>query len=80
MTVDIRRKRYVIIKDGVEIFCGLSQRLHFKPMSDIGNATIKTYQSKDKALFALKSSYYDITQINYEIVEVDEVISNYRVR
>ena len=50
----IQRKRYVILKNNrTEILCGLSRQFHFKDITDIGNAAIKTYNSYKKAEAAL---------------------------
>lgn len=46
----IQRKRYVIMRNNrSEIWCGLAQNYHFKPINDIGDTQIKSYSSEAKA-------------------------------
>lgn len=46
--LNIKRVRYVIIRDDSEIFCGLARNYQFKKIGDIGNISIKTYTTKEK--------------------------------
>ena len=73
----ITRKRYVIIRDGTDIFCGLARNFQFKPIDDIGDTAIKTYSSKKKAWTSFISSWnIDLKKDmgRYKVVEVSEVI------
>ena len=53
----IQRERWVIIRDGKDIFCGLARQFQFKPINDIGDTAIKTYLSKNKAISAFERSW-----------------------
>lgn len=78
MVISIRRKRWVIIRDGTDIFCGLARQFHFKPVSELGNAPVKTYLSKAKAISAFKKSWNDdFNNGRYEAVEIVESIEKY---
>lgn len=82
----ISRKRWVIVKNGTEIFCGLSRNYDFKPFDKIGNTAIKTYQSKKSALSSFQKSWFSADKAKiennqivfdgntYTVVEVTEVI------
>ena len=75
MKIRIERKRYVIIRDGKEIFCGLARHYKFKPISDIGDAAIKTYLSRNKAIAAFNRSWSeDFDDSRYKVIEVTESI------
>lgn len=73
----IKRKRWVIVRDGKEILCGLARHYHFRPISEIGDAAIKTYLSKNKAIASFESSWRkDYDGIKYRAVEVLERIES----
>jgi hypothetical protein len=70
----IQRKRYIITRNNdTEIFCGLARHYEFKKIDEIGNTSIKTYASREKARasFELSWSYIDF---KYNILEVVETI------
>lgn len=78
MTMTIRRKRWVIIRDGKDIFCGLARNFQFKPVADLGNTAVKTYLSRNKAIASFESSWHDKYDDNrYKAVEVVESIETY---
>jgi hypothetical protein len=61
--------------NGADIFCGLARCYQFKPINEIGNTSIKTYLSRDKAISAFNSSWnteYDDDY--YKAIEVTESI------
>jgi hypothetical protein len=70
------RKRWVIIKNGEEIFCGISRKYHFRPLADVGNACIKTYMSKNQAISSFERSNIGCTydDVVYRAVEIVELI------
>lgn len=70
----ITRKRYIIVRDGTDIMCGLAREYHFKPMSDIGDTQIKTYSREKKAIAGFERSWNLKNGGRYEVVEVEEVI------
>lgn len=71
----IERKRYVVIRNNrTEIWCGLSKRFHFKPISDIGDVAIKTYRTKNQALSGCSSWDRDFEVV--PAVETIEIIDN----
>ena len=76
--LNIKRERYVIIRDDSEIFCGLARNYQFKKIGDIGNTSIKTYATKETAQKAVVSNvwYADemIVQGRIKIVKVLEGI------
>lgn len=75
MKISIERKRYIIIRDGKDIFCGLARNYKFKPISDIGDASLKTYLSRNKAISAFNKSWYeDFDDVRYKVVEITESI------
>ena len=50
----IRRKRGTIIRNDNEILCNTAHGTLFRKMDNLGNATVKTYLSKNKAEAAYK--------------------------
>ena len=50
MSKVITRKRYIIVRNGTHIMCGLARQYYFKPIDDIGDTQIKTYSSEKKAI------------------------------
>ena len=55
--INITRERWVIVRDGTDIFCGLSRNYKFKPIDDLGDTPIKTYVSSNKAIASFQSSW-----------------------
>ena len=74
MSKVITRKRYIIVRDGTHIMCGLARQYHFKPIDDIGDTQIKTYSSEKKAISGFKSSWGLEIGGRYEVIEVEEVV------
>ena len=77
--LNIKRERYVIIRDDSEIFCGLARNYLFKKINDVGNTSIKTYTTREKAKQAFLSSWWNgaelIAQGRIKIVRVLEGIA-----
>lgn len=72
----ISRKRWVIIRDGKDIFCGLARDFKFKPIDKIGDTSIKTYLSKNKAISSFNNSWHeDYDGKRYKAIEVTETIN-----
>jgi len=71
----ISRKRWVIIRNSKDIFCGLSRAFQFKAIYNIGDTAIKTYLSRNKAIASFQSSWNMHKEDCYEAVEVSETIS-----
>jgi len=79
MAFKIIRKRYVVVNDNNEIFCGLARAYCFKPINDIGDTSLKTYLSANKAKSSFLSSWErskpeDFEIGKYRVVEVWESI------
>lgn len=74
--IQIKRNRWVIVRDSTEIFCGLARHYTFKPISDTGNTAIKTYLSRKKAIAAFESSWDEFDDNRYKAVEVIETIAD----
>lgn len=72
----IQRKRWVIIRDENEIFCGLARQFTFKPIDNIGDTAIKTYLSKAKAEAGFIRSWWTADSENWKAVEVTETIES----
>lgn len=73
----IQRKRWVIIRDENEIFCGLARQFTFKPIDNIGDTSIKTYSSKAKAEAGFRNSHCrGILEKNWKAIEVTETIES----
>jgi len=53
----IERERWIVLRDGTEVFCGLARQYHFKPIAELGNTALKTYLSKNKAIAAFEDSW-----------------------
>ena len=68
----IQRERWVIIRDGTHIFCGLARNFKFKPIDDIGDTSIKTYLSRNKAISSFQSSWTDDFNDRYECIKITE--------
>ena len=66
----IKRTRYIIMRnDRTEIWCGVSKHFYFKNISEIGNASIKTYESESRAKASCSSRNKD-----FEVVKIIEII------
>lgn len=79
MNIVIARKRYVVVNDKNEIFCGLARNYHFVPINDIKDAPLKTYLSEKKAISSFLSSWHrskpeDFESGKYSVVAVIESI------
>ena len=72
----IQRKRWVIIRNGDEIFCGLARNFTFKPIDNIENTAIKTYLSEAKAEAGFRRSWWKADRENWKAVEVTETIES----
>lgn len=72
--INIIRKRWVITRDGTDIFCGLARRYQFKPFDNIGDTAIKTYLSRNKAVASFESSWAKYDNNRYKAIEVTESI------
>ena len=74
MSKVITRKRYIIVRNGTHIMCGLAREYHFKPIDNIGDTQIKTYSSEKKAIAGFERSWNRKIGDEYQVVEVEEVI------
>jgi hypothetical protein len=72
----ISRERWVIIRNGTDIFCGLARNYQFKPIDNIGDAAIKTYLSEQKAISAFERSWNKRENDVYTVVKVLETIED----
>lgn len=55
--ISIKRERWVVVLDDTKIFCGLARHYQFKEIDDIGNTSIKTYLSENKARAGFEASW-----------------------
>ena len=72
----IFRTRYVIVRDEKEILCGMMGAYKFRPFDKVKKAQLKTYESKARALAALRK-IPEISQDQeheYKVVPVVESI------
>lgn len=80
MKVDIKRERWIVVRDKTEIFCGLARDYKFKKFDKISDTPIKTYLSEAKARAGFLLSWWDgqrlIDEGRIEFVKVVETISN----
>lgn len=77
--ISIVRVRYVVVRDGAEVFCGLAKNYQFKPLDDIGDTAVKTYRSEAQAIAAFNRSwheYYDGEK--YRVRKVVESVTEVR--
>lgn len=74
MSKVITRKRYIIVRNGTHIMCGLARQYYFKPIDNIGDTQIKTYSSEKKAIAGFERSWNRKIGDEYQVVEVEEVI------
>lgn len=66
----IKRTRYVVMRNNrTEIWCGVSKHFYFKKIDEIGNVSIKTYESENRAKASCSSWDRD-----FEIVEITETL------
>ncbi len=72
--INIIRKRWVITRDGTDIFCGLARCYQFKPIDSIGDTPIKTYLSRNKAIASFEASWSKYDDNRYKAIEVTEAI------
>ena len=83
---NITRKRWIIVRDGTDILCGLARNYDFKPIDKIGDTAIKTYRSKKSAFSSFRKCWWGAQDAviendqmtfggnTYAAVEVTEVI------
>ena len=76
----IERTRWVILRNNPrngrrEIYCGLARNYEFKPIDNIGNTSIKTYNSKHTAVSAFQKSWSYI-DFAYDVVKVTETVTD----
>jgi hypothetical protein len=75
LMISISRTRYIIVRDGTEIFCGISKNHSFRAVDNIGDATVRTYRSKAQAIAALNRSWFeDYDGERYTVREVVESV------
>lgn len=74
MSKVITRKRYIIVRDGTHIMCGLARQYHFKPIDNIGDTQIKSYSSEKKAIASFERSWGHKIDDEYQVIEVEEVV------
>jgi hypothetical protein len=73
--INITRIRYIIVRDGTEIFCGISKNYSFRPVGKIGDAAVKTYRSEAQAIAALNRSWFeDYDGERYQVHKVVESV------
>jgi hypothetical protein len=73
--ISIIRIRYIIVRDGAEVFCGTAKHYNFKPLGKIGDAAVKTYRSEAQAIAALNRSWFeDYDGERYTVREVVESV------
>ena len=66
--MEIKRTRFAVMRNNQsEIWCGLARHYHFVLISELKDATIKTYRTRKQAESSC-SSWDD----NFEVVEVIE--------
>lgn len=71
----IHRERWIITRNEKDIFCGLARNYKFKPISQIGDAAVKTYISEKKAISSFNKSWdEDYDGVKYKAVKVIESI------
>lgn len=68
--MNIIRNRFVVMrKNRSEIWCGLAKSFYFKPVSEVNNASLKTYRSKAQAESGCSSR-----DRNFEVIPAKEII------
>lgn len=80
--INIKRTRYVVVREilegRTEMFCGLARNYEFKSIENIGNTSIKTYSSQNKAKSSVISSWCGtktgFENGTYKVVKVVETI------
>ncbi len=71
----ITRTRYIITRNnGAEIYCVNGQYCDFRPIDTIGNATVKTYSSRENTAFERWSDAYRKDCRVEEVVETIESV------
>ena len=82
--INITRRRYAVMNNRGELFCGLARSFTFKKPEDIGNTPINTYMSETKAKNGFLSSWFgskeeDFETGIYKIIIVEESIKEVEV-
>jgi len=76
----LKRKRYIVMRNGTDIFCGLARNYMFKPVNELGDTPIKTYSSEKKARASFLNSWIpareDWCKDRFDVVPVDEEITS----
>lgn len=82
--VNIQRKRYVVMtSDRKQIFVGIARNMHFRDIDNLGDVSVKTYLSENKAKSSFLQSWYDASEENFEpggkyiIVPIIESLTEY---
>lgn len=79
--INIKRQRWIIVRDGQEVYCGTAKNYYFKPIEDIGNTAIKTYMSKAVAIASFNASWHDDYDDDHiKIVPITERIREVEVK
>ena len=78
MKMHIQRYRWVVVRDGKDIFCGLARKYEFKAIDKIGDTAIKTYRSRNIAESSFRRSWWHANELieagRIEFVKVVEQI------
>jgi hypothetical protein len=72
--LSIVRERYIIVRDGAEVFCGIAKHYQFKPFDNIGDTAVKTYRSEAQAISAFNRSWHE--EYDSERYQVRKVVES----
>lgn len=78
MILHIQRYRWIVVRDGKDIFCGLAREYEFKAIDNIGDTAIKTYRSRNIAEISFRRSWWHADELieagRIEFVKVVEQV------
>ena len=72
MSINISRVRYMIMDDENRALCGYGKNSKFVSIDNLGNAPIRTYESKKKAIPVVTTSEENFIRVGYQAIPVQE--------
>ncbi len=72
MSVNISRVRYMIMDDTNRVLCGYGKNSKFVSINNLGNAPIRTYESRKKAIPVVAVSEEAFVMLGYQAIPVQE--------
>ena len=72
MSINISRVRYMIMDDENRVLCGYGKNSKFVSIDSLGDAPIRTYSSRKKAIPVVAVSEEAFIRLGYQVIPVQE--------